>query len=154
MIYMVTYVFMSAGVFAVLIAMRRRGRPLEGITDLAGLSNTDPGLALIMTIFMFSMAGIPPFSGFFGKLYVFRAAVDSGFWTLAVVGVLTSVLGAFYYLRIIKIMYFDPAEPAFDPRTASLTFVGAVGALVTTFFFIIPAPVVGAAHSAALLLFG
>jgi NADH-quinone oxidoreductase subunit N len=154
MIYMVTYVFMSAGVFAVLIAMRRRGRALEQISDLSGLSTTDPGLAGIMTIFMFSMAGIPPFSGFFGKLYVFRAAVDAGFWTLAVIGVLTSVVGAFYYLRIIKIMYFDAAEPAFDPRTASLTFVGAVGALFTTFFFVLPAPLVGAAQSAAHLLFG
>ena len=154
MIYMVTYVFMSAGVFAVLIAMRRRGRPLEQIADLSGLGSTDPGLALIMTILMFSMAGIPPFSGFFGKLYVFRPAVESGFWTLAVVGVLTSVVGAFYYLRIIKVMYFDRAEPAFDPRATSLTFVGGVGALVTTFFFVIPAPVIGAAQSAARLLFG
>ena len=85
---------------------------------------------------------------------MFRAAVESGFWTLAVIGVLTSVVGAFYYLRMIKVMYFDKAEPAFDPRPASLTFVGAVGALVTTFFFVIPAPVVGAAQSAARLLFG
>jgi NADH-quinone oxidoreductase subunit N len=154
MIYMVTYVFMSAGVFAVMIAMRRRGRPLEQIADLSGLGSTDPGLALIMTILMFSMAGIPPFSGFFGKLYVFRPAVESGFWTLAVVGVLTSVVGAFYYLRVIKVMYFDRAEPPFDPRATSLTFVGSVGALVTTFFFVIPAPVIGAAQSAARLLFG
>ena len=154
MIYMVTYVFMSAGVFAVVIAMRRRGRALEQISDLSGLSKTDPGLALIMTILMFSMAGIPPFSGFFGKLYVFRAAVDAGFWTLAVIGVLTSVAGAFYYLRIIKVMYFDAAEPAFDPRSTSLTFVGVVGALVTTFFFLLPAPIVGAAQTAAQLLFG
>ncbi len=154
MIYMVTYVFMSAGVFAVLIAMRRRGRPLEQISDLSGLGATDPGLALIMTIFMFSMAGVPPFSGFFGKLYVFRPAVDSGFWTLAVVGVLTSVVGAFYYLRVIKVMYFDRAEAAFDPRASSLTFVGGVGALVTTFFFVFPAPVIGAAQNAARLLFG
>ena len=76
----------------------------------------------------------------------------SGRWPF--VGVLTSVVGAFYYLRIIKVMYFDQAEPAFDPRTASLTFVGGVGALVTTFFFVIPAPVVGAAQTAAQLLFG
>ena len=154
MIYMFTYVFMSAGVFAVLIAMRRRGRALEQIADLAGLGRTDPGLAMIMTIFMFSMAGIPPFSGFFGKLYVFRPAVESGFWTLAVIGVLTSVVGAFYYLRVIKVMYFDDAAAAFDPRSASLTFVGGVGALVTTFFFVLPAPVIGAAQTAAKLLFG
>ncbi len=154
MIYMVTYVFMSAGVFAVLIAMRRRGLALEQISDLSGLGTTNPGLALIMTVFMFSMAGIPPFSGFFGKLYVFRPAVESGFWTLAVIGVLTSVVGAFYYLRIIKVMYFDKAEPAFDPHPTSLAFVGAVGAIVTTFFFVLPAPVIGAAQNAARLLFG
>ncbi|MBV8911464.1 MAG: NADH-quinone oxidoreductase subunit NuoN [Acetobacteraceae bacterium] len=154
MIYLVTYVFMSAGAFAVLIAMRRRGRSLEQIADLSGLGNTDPALALMMTIFMFSMAGIPPFSGFFGKLYVFRPAVESGYWTLAVVGVLTSVVASFYYLRVIKVMYFDRAESAFDPRATSITFVGGVGALVTTFFFVFPAPIVGAAQQAARVLFG
>ncbi len=154
MIYMVTYVFMSAGVFAVLIAMRRRGRALEQISDLSGLATTDPGLALAMAVFMFSMAGIPPFSGFFGKLYVFRPAVESGYWTLAVIGVLTSVVGAFYYLRVIKVMYFDPAQPAFDARPPSVSFVGAVGALVTALFFVFPAPVVAAAQQAAKVLFG
>ncbi len=154
MIYMVTYVFMSAGVFAVLVAMRRRGRALEQISDLSGLATTNPGLALMMTIFMFGMAGIPPFSGFFGKLYVFRAAVDADFWTLAVIGVLTSVVGAFYYLRVIKVIYVDKPEPAFDKHSTSLAFVGVVGALVTTFFFALPAPVIGAAQNAARLLFG
>ena len=154
LIYMATYVFMSAGVFACIIAMRRRGRQLEKIGDLAGLARSDPGLALAMAVFMFSMAGIPPFSGFFGKLYVFLPAVQSGYWTLAVIGVLTSVVGAFYYLRVIKVMYFDPAEPAFDPRPASLSFVAGVGALVTTFFFVFPAPVVAAAQQAARVLFG
>ncbi len=154
MIYMVTYVFMSAGVFACIVAMRRRGRSLELISDLSGLAKTDPGLALAMTIFMFSMAGIPPFSGFFGKLYVFLPAVQSGYWTLAVIGVLTSVVGAYYYLRVIKVMYFDAAEPAFDPRSTSLSFVAGVGALVTTLFFVFPAPLVAAAQSAARVLFG
>ena len=153
MIYLVTYVFMSAGVFAVLIAMRRRGRPLERISDLSGLASTDPGLALAMAVFMFSMAGVPPFSGFFGKLYVFRPAVEAGYWTLAVIGVLTSVVGAFYYLRVIKVMYFDPAEPAFDQRPTSVSFVGAVGVLVTGLFFVFPAPVVAAAQQAARVLF-
>ena len=76
-------------------------RPVAGadFSDLSGLARTDPGLALAMAVFMFSMAGIPPFSGFFGKLYVFLPAVQSGYWTLAVIGVLTSVVGAFYYLR-------------------------------------------------------
>ena len=154
MIYMVTYVFMSAGVFACIVAMRRRGRPLEQIADLSGLARTDPGLALAMVVFMFSMAGIPPFSGFFGKLYVFLPAVQAGYWTLAVVGVLTSVVGAYYYLRVIKVMYFDPAEPAFDRRSPSLSFVAGVGAFVTTLFFVFPAPIVSAASTAARVLFG
>ena len=153
MIYMVTYVFMSAGVFACLIAMRRRGRALERIADLSGLGKTDPGLALAMTVFMFSMAGIPPFSGFFGKLYVFLPAVQAGFWTLSVIGVLTSVVGAYYYLRVIKVMYFDAAEPAFDARSTSLTFVATVGAVVTTLFFVVPSPLVAVANSAARVLF-
>ena len=154
LIYMVTYVFMSAGVFACMIAMRRRGLPLEKIADLSGLARTDPMLALAFAIFMFSMAGIPPFSGFFGKLYVFYAAVQSGYWTLAVIGVLTSVVGAYYYLRVIKVMYFDDAQPAFDARAPSLSFVAAVGALVTTLFFVFPAPIVTAAQAAAAVLFG
>ena len=154
LIYMVTYVFMSAGVFGCIIAMRRRGTPLEQVADLSGLARTDPMLALAMAVFMFSMAGIPPFSGFFGKLYVFYAAVQSGYWTLAVIGVLTSVIGAYYYLRVIKVMYFDEAQPAFDARSPSLSFVAGVGALVTTLFFVFPAPIVGAAQAAAAVLFG
>ena len=125
LIYLVVYVFMSAGTFACIIAMRRRGRALEEISDLSGLARTDPGLALALAVFMFSMAGIPPLSGFFGKLYVFLAAVQGGMWTLAVIGVLTSVIGAYYYLRVVKVMYFDAPEAPFDPRPASLSFVAA-----------------------------
>ena len=154
MVYMVTYVFMSAGVFACIIAMRRKGIALEKISDLSGLARTDPMLALAFAVFMFSMAGIPPFSGFFGKLYVFLAAVEGGYWTLAVIGVLTSVIGAYYYLRIIKVMYFDDAQPAFDVRSPSVSFVAAVGALVTVLFFVFPGPIVNAAQAAAAVLFG
>jgi NADH-quinone oxidoreductase subunit N len=154
LIYLIVYVFMSAGTFACIIAMRRRGRTLEEITDLNGLARTDPAMALALAVFMFSMAGVPPLSGFFGKLYVFLAAVQTGMWTLAIIGVLTSVVGAFYYLRIVKVMYFDPPEAAFDPRPASLSFVAAASGLFTTFFFIFPAPFVGAAQAAAKVLFG
>ena len=154
LVYLIVYVFMSAGTFACIIAMRRRGRALEEITDLNGLARTDPGLALAMAVFMFSMAGIPPLSGFFGKLYVFLAAVQSGMWTLAVIGVLTSVVGAYYYVRIVKVMYFDAPDAPFDPRPASLSFVAAATGLFTTFFFIFPAPFVGAAQAAAKVLFG
>ena len=154
LIYMVTYVFMNAGTFACLIAMRRRGIALDRISDLAGLGRTDPMLAGWMTVFMFSMAGIPPMSGFFGKLYVFLAAVQAGMWTLAVIGVLTSVIGAYYYLRIIKVMYFDEGGEAFDRRPTSLSVVAAAAGLFTLFFFVFPAPFVGAAQAAARVLFG
>jgi NADH-quinone oxidoreductase subunit N len=154
LIYLITYVFMNAGTFACIIAMRRRGRSLEKISDLSGLSRTDPTLALVLAIFMFSMAGIPPMSGFFGKFYVFMAAVQSGLWVLAVVGVLTSVVGAYYYLRVIKVMYFDTAVDAFDPRPATLSVVAVGSGLFTALFFIFPGPLVGAAQAAAQILFG
>jgi NADH-quinone oxidoreductase subunit N len=154
LVYMVTYIFMSAGTFACVIAMRRRGVACERIDDLGGLGRTDPALAGAFAVFMFSMAGIPPLSGFFGKLYVFLAAVQGGLWTLAVIGVLTSVVGAYYYLRVVKVMYFDEPQAAFDPRSSSLSFVAGVSALFTTFFFVFPAPVVGAAQAAARVLFG
>ncbi len=154
LIYLVTYVFMNAGTFACIIAMRRRGRSVEGISDLAGLARTDPAMALVLAIFMFSMAGIPPFAGFWGKYFIFTSAVQGGLWTLAVIGVLTSVIGAFYYIRIIKVMYFDAPAEAFDTRPTSLSFVAAVGGVFTTFFFIFPAPLVGAAEAAAKVLFG
>ena len=110
LIYLLTYVFMNIGTFAIIIAMRRQGRMLEQISDLSGLGRTDPALALAMTVFLFSMAGIPPFSGFWAKYFIFTAAVQQGMWALAVIGVLTSVIGAYYYIRIIKVMYFDAGE--------------------------------------------
>ena len=154
LIYLVTYVFMNAGTFACIIAMRRRGKSLEQVADLGGLAKTDPMLAMWFAIFMFSMAGIPPFAGFWGKYFIFTAAVQSGMWTLAVIGVLTSVIGAFYYIRVIKVMYFDAPEEAFDPRPASLSVLAAVGGLFTSLFFVFPAPIVGAAEAAAKVLFG
>ncbi len=153
LIYMLTYVFMNAGTFACIIAMRRRDRNVEGVGDLAGLGRTDPAMALAIAVFMFSMAGIPPFSGFWGKYFIFTAAVQQGMWTLAVIGVLTSVIGAFYYIRIIKVMYFDEPAEAFDPRPVSLSFVAAASGIFTTFFFLFPAPVVAAAQAAARVLF-
>jgi NADH-quinone oxidoreductase subunit N len=154
MIYMVTYVFMNAGTFACIIAMRRGGRALERIADLTGLGRTDPMLALALTIFMFSMAGIPPMSGFFGKLYVFLAAVQGGLWTLAVIGVLTSVIGAYYYLRIIKVMYFDAGGEALDRRSPALSIVAFAGAAFTLLFVLFSAPLIGAAQLASRALLG
>jgi NADH-quinone oxidoreductase subunit N len=154
LVYLVLYVFMTAAAFAGIIAMRRRGRAVEQIADLAGLGRNDPGLALVLAISMFSLAGIPLLSGFFAKLYIFLAAVQTGLWALAIIGVLTSVIGAFYYIRVVKVMYFDPPAEPFDPRPVSLSFVAAATALFTTFFFVFPGPIVGAAQTAAKALFG
>jgi NADH-quinone oxidoreductase subunit N len=153
LVYMTIYVFMTAGTFACIIAMRRQGKAVEQISDLAGLSSHDPMLAMLLAIFMFSMAGIPLMAGFFGKLYVFLAAVQGGLWTLAVVGVLSSVVGAFYYIRIIKVMYFDPPVAALDNRAPSLSFVAVATGLFTLLFFIFPSPVVDAANVAAHAIF-
>ena len=113
-IYMTTYVFMGAGAFSIIMSLRRDDAPVERISDLSGLSSTHPLLAAGMMVVMFSMAGIPPLAGFFGKWYVFLAAVNAGLVPLAIIGVLTSVVGAFYYLRIIKLMYFEDADAPLD----------------------------------------
>ena len=154
LLYIAIYLFMNLGAFAVLIAMRRKGQALEGVDDLAGLGRTDPMMALAMAVFMFSMAGIPPLAGFFGKLYVFLAAVQGGYWTLAVVGVLASVVSAYYYLRIIKVMYFDESAGAMDPRPAGLSVVLVGSGLFTALFFLFPAPILAAAQAAVAALMG
>jgi NADH-quinone oxidoreductase subunit N len=153
LVYMVIYVFMTAGTFGCILAMRRKGKAVEKISDLSGLASNDPALALALAVFMFSLAGIPLMSGFFAKLYIFLAAVQGGLWTLAVIGVLTSVVGAFYYIRIVKVMYFDAPAERFDTRPASLSFVVAATGLFTAFFFLFPAPIVSAAQAAAGVLF-
>jgi NADH-quinone oxidoreductase subunit N len=153
LVYMTIYVLMSAGMFACILAMKRGGRPAEQIADLSGLATSDPGLALAISVFMFSLAGIPPMAGFFAKLYIFLAAVKGGLWTLAIIGVLTSVVGAFYYIRVIKVMYFDPPAEAFDRRPPALSFVVAATGLFTAFFFLFPAAVVDAAEMASRVLF-
>ncbi|MBY0335022.1 MAG: NADH-quinone oxidoreductase subunit NuoN [Acetobacteraceae bacterium] len=154
LLYTAIYVAMTLGSFAVLVAMRRGGRAVERVDDLAGLGRTDPGMALAMAIFMFSLAGIPPLAGFFAKLYVLLPAVEQGFWLLATVGVLASVVAAYYYLRIIKVMYFDDAAPAFDARPAGVSVVLAATALFTTFFFLFPGAMLAAARQAVAALVG
>ena len=113
-LYLSIYMVMIAGVFAVVMTMRRQGLSVFKISDLSGLSQTSPALAYSMAILMFSMSGIPPAAGFFGKLVVFNAAVAEGYYILAVIGVLSSVVAAYYYLRIVKVMFFDEPEDAFD----------------------------------------
>lgn len=120
LLYMLVYMMTSAGVFAVLLSLRRNGQPADGIADLAGLSKTRPVSAYALAILMFSMSGIPPMAGFFAKLVVFQAAVSSGFYTLAVIGVLSSVVAAYYYLRIVKVMFFDETVNPLDPAPSVL----------------------------------
>ena len=153
LLYLTVYLFMNVGTFAVILAMRRQGRMVEGIGDLAGLGRTHPGLAAALAIFMFSMAGIPPLAGFFGKFYVFIAAIEAELYQLAVIGLLASVISAFYYLRIVKVMYFDEPVERFDRpgRKLSLILVGT--GIVTLFFFIALSPVLHETSRAAAALF-
>jgi NADH-quinone oxidoreductase subunit N len=154
LVYMAIYLFMNLGTWAVILCMRQDGKMVEGIADLSGLGRTRPGLALALGIFMFALAGIPPTAGFFPKLYVFLAAIDAHLVGLAVIGVVTSVVGAFYYLRIVKVMYFDEPLGTFDrPIATELKWVLVVTAVLTMFFFALPDPVVGGAGTAAAALF-
>jgi NADH-quinone oxidoreductase subunit N len=155
LVYMAIYLFMNVGTFAVILCMRHQGKMFESINDLAGLSRTQPGLALALAIFMFAMAGIPPTAGFFSKLYIFLAAIDAKLTGLAIIGVVASVVGAFYYLRVVKVMYFDEPAGAFDrPIAIELKAVLVIAAIVTMFFFLLPDPLVGSAAAAAASLFG
>jgi len=158
LIFLLSYVAMSAGAFACIIAMRRKNVAVESIYDLAGLARSDLSLAVLFAIFLFSMAGIPPMVGFFGKLFVFQAAIAAQLYTLAIIGVLTSVIGCYYYIRVVKIMFFDAPllgkEDGFDDRAPSLNFVAYACGVFTLGFFVFPAPFVGAAEAAAKALFG
>jgi len=153
LIYMAIYVVMTAGAFACILAMRRQGVNLEGIDDLSGLARSHPGLAFGFATMMLSLAGIPPLAGFFAKFYVFAAAVQVGLVALAVFGVIMSVVGAYYYLRIVKIMYFDEPAGAFEPMPGSVRAVLGVATAFILLFWLVPAPLVGAATTAARSLF-
>ena len=154
LIYLAIYLAMTAGTFACILCMRVHGRVVEEIDDLAGLARTRPLLALALAVFMFSLAGIPPLAGFFGKLYVFLAAVEAGLYALAVIGVLASVVAAYYYVRIVKIMYFDEPADSLDrlPGREVGLVLTATG-IFTALFFILPSPVLNAAAVAAKSLF-
>jgi NADH-quinone oxidoreductase subunit N len=154
LVYMTIYLFMTIGTFACILCMRQKGRMVEQISDLAGLSRTQPLLAAVFAVFMFSMAGIPPLAGFFGKLYVFVAAIEAHLYGLAVIGVVTSVVGAFYYLRIVKVMYFDEPSESFDhPFGWELSAILTVTGLFILLFFVFPGPIVDSAGAAAASLF-
>jgi NADH-quinone oxidoreductase subunit N len=149
LVYLAIYVAMTLGSFAIIIAMKRNGQAVERISDFAGLSRTNPLLAFFFAMFLFSLAGIPPLAGFFAKFYVFIAAIKAGLFTLAVIGVLTSVVGAFYYLTIVKVMYFDEPLVKLDPMRVELRTVLAVAGLFNILFFVYPGPLVSVATAAA-----
>ncbi|MCA8895355.1 MAG: NADH-quinone oxidoreductase subunit N, partial [Amphiplicatus sp.] len=131
LIYMAIYIAMTIGTFAAILMMRRRGGLTENIADLAGLAKTNTPLALILSVLFFSLAGVPPTAGFFGKWYVFVAAVDAHLVWLAVVGAVMSVISAFYYLRVVAIMWFNEAAPAFErDQGAALGWTAALSALL------------------------
>jgi NADH-quinone oxidoreductase subunit N len=153
LVYMAIYITMTLGTFACILAMRRDGLMVEDISDLAGLARTKPTMALFLGLLLFSLAGIPPLAGFFAKFYVFLAAIKAGLFTLAVIGVITSVISAYYYLTIVKIMYFDEPARSFEPMPYELRWVLGATGLFNLLFFAYPAPLVEAATVAARSLF-
>ena len=152
-IYLAIYLAMTLGTFACILAMRRKGHMVEDIDQLSGLSSTSPMMAFLLAMLLFSLAGIPPLAGFFAKFYVFLAAINSGLYALAVIGVLLSVVGAYYYLRIVKIMYFDAPAERFEPMPGLLAAVLGASGLFILFYFVYPAPLVNVAEAAAKSLF-
>ncbi|HET9936297.1 MAG TPA: NADH-quinone oxidoreductase subunit NuoN [Methyloceanibacter sp.] len=151
--YLAIYLAMTLGTFACILAMRRGGRMVEDIDALSGLSRTNPAMAFLLAMLLFSLAGIPPLAGFFAKFYVFLAAIHAGLYALAVIGVLLSVVGAYYYLRIIKIMYFDAPAERFEPMPLTLAAALGLSGIFVLVYSVYPAPLVDAAGLAAKSLF-
>jgi NADH-quinone oxidoreductase subunit N len=137
LMFMVLYMIDVTGFFACFAALSRDGRPMETFDDMAGLSQERPGLALALTGLSFSLMGIPPFSGFWAKFYAFKAALAAGEWQIAVFGLLTSVVAAYYYLRLVKTLWFDPAPGATDRPHAEARLVG-LGAALFSFPVVLP----------------
>jgi NADH-quinone oxidoreductase subunit N len=152
-IFMTIYLAMTLGVFAVILAMQSGGRRLEEVSDLAGASRTNPGLAFVMAALLFSLIGIPPLGGFFGKFYVFAAAIEAKLFALSVIGIVASVVSAFYYLRIIKVMYFDAPAPAFQQAGVEIRGVMWASAAFVVLFVVIANPIRTMAAAAAKSLF-
>jgi NADH-quinone oxidoreductase subunit N len=152
-VYLAIYLAMTLGTFACILAMHRGGRMVEDIDALSGLSRTNPMMAFMLAMLLFSLAGIPPLAGFFAKFYVFLAAIHAGLYALAVIGVLLSVVGAYYYLRIVKLMYFDAPAERFEPMQPSLAAVLGVSGGFILLYFVYPAPLVAFAGIAAKSLF-
>lgn len=153
LVYMLIYMVMTAGAFAVVLCMRREGQALENISDLAGLSRTRPAMAHALALLLFSMSGIPPLAGFFGKFLVFQAAIGAGLYVLAVLGVLCSVVAAYYYIRIIKVMFFDEPAPSYDGAPFARRAVVALSVAFIVAFILFPSPVVDISRDAVSVFF-
>jgi NADH-quinone oxidoreductase subunit N len=149
LVYLAIYLFMTIGAFACILSMRNRLGPVEDIDSLAGLAKTNLPMAFVLAMILFSMAGVPPLAGFFAKFYVFAAAIKAGLYPLAIIGVLASVIAAYYYLRVVKIMFFDEAQQEFVPAEQGTRFVMAIAGLFVLLFVLAPAPLVDSALAAA-----
>jgi NADH-quinone oxidoreductase subunit N len=154
-VFLIVYLAMNVGTFACILSMRRKGVMVENISDLAGLSTRQPLMALALLLFMFSMAGIPPLAGFFAKLNVFLAAINAGLYIAATIAILSSVVASYYYVRIVKVMYFDAPAPAFDrPVERDMAVVMLVSALfLFPVFPVFQAPFLNGAQAAAKTFF-
>ncbi len=155
MVYMTIYLTMTLAAFACLLMVRRDGKGLEMISDLSGLSKTHPNLALALAILMLSMAGIPPLAGFFAKFYVLLPAIQKGMYGLAISAILASLIAAYYYLKVVKVMYLDEVYEKNDYVSAfALSSVALLGAAFNVLFIISPSPIVNIATKAVEVLFG
>jgi len=148
LIYLAIYLFMTLGAFACILSMRTKDGMLEEIDSLSGLAKTNLPLAFVLAMILFSMAGIPPLAGFFAKFYVFAAAVKAGLFSLAIIGVLASVIAAYYYIRVIKVMFMDDATQSFLPVERGTGFVMTIATLFVLLFVFVPQPLVNAALAA------
>ena len=155
MFYLVAYVLTTLGTFGVMMLMSRDGHEADDIADLKGLGRRNPALAFVMLILMFSLAGIPPTIGFYAKLTVLKAVIDAGMIWLAVLAVLMSLVGAFYYLRIVKTVYFDePVDThALSPLPSAHALLAINGALVLL-LGLLPGPLMSLCASAVKQAFG
>ena len=153
MLYMTVYVAMIIGSFAFILGMRTRDGNVESIYDLAGLARTNPFMAIVMTIMLFSLASVPPMAGFFAKWSAFSAAVHAGLIPLVVIGMIASVISAFYYLRVIKIMWFDEAKAGFMPLPNELKFILAISGIFVLFYVFFGISLTQIAEKAAASLF-
>ncbi|WP_122520230.1 NADH-quinone oxidoreductase subunit NuoN [Pannonibacter phragmitetus] len=152
-VYMTAYLVMTLGAFACILSMRRKSGMVEEISELSGLWKSNLPMAILLACIMWSLAGLPPFIGFFAKWYVFSAAVEAGLYPLAIIGVVASVVGAYYYLRVIKVMFFDEPAEKFEPMPVELRVVLGLSSIGVLFFFAGASSFIPIATAAAKSLF-